>query len=158
MHDSITPARGDLLRVLRLRGDSEALEQVYAEYLAALDRACQSPDADARVLRALAVELIDCEASSLRDPARALEIAELACAASEAAGGADLWMHLDTLAQAQHQTGDTTHAVDTMRRAIAMTPAGADAPTVEEMRTRLQIFEAALSALPVAADGPDGEP
>lgn len=158
MHDSITPARGDLLRVLRLRGDSDALEQVYVEYLAALDRACQSPDADASVMRALAVELIDCEVTSLRDPARALEIAELACAEVEAAGGADLWLNLDTLARAQHRNGDTAKATDTVRRAIALVPAGADAATVDEMQSRLQAFEAELAAPPVAAEEPDRQP
>jgi hypothetical protein len=50
-------------------------------------------------------------------------------------------MYLDSLAAAQHQTGDTSAALDTQRRALELMPEGAD----PEMAERLSEYEAALA-------------
>jgi len=50
-------------------------------------------------------------------------------------------MYLDTLAPAQHKTGDTAAAIKTQKRAIQMAGENADS----EMRSRLAEYQAALS-------------
>jgi hypothetical protein len=72
---------------------------------------------------------------------RALGYSRRACAAEEAAGGGNLWQYLDTLALAQHQTGDTAAAVETQKRALSLMPA--DHAERAEMEKRLADYEAA---------------
>jgi eukaryotic-like serine/threonine-protein kinase len=103
--------------------------------------AADKPDADARVLDETAQSLLDSETEELRDPARALGYATRACVIDEAAGGASLWQYLDTLALAQHRTGDTAAAVATQQRALDLMPDGAD----PEMADRLAEYQAALT-------------
>jgi hypothetical protein len=50
-------------------------------------------------------------------------------------------MYLDTLALAQHMTGDTAAAIETQERAISLMPEDAD----PEMATRLANYEAELA-------------
>ncbi|MEZ6235177.1 MAG: tetratricopeptide repeat protein [Phycisphaerales bacterium] len=103
----------------------------------------ESPEADASTLNAAAWTLLTHDIEQLRDPRRALAYAERACAMEEAADGANLWACLDTLALAQHATGDTAAAIATQRRAIALMPTP-DAD--QEMHDRLAEYEAALQA------------
>jgi tetratricopeptide (TPR) repeat protein len=97
-------------------------------------------DANAEVLNEAAWTLLTMENESLRDPERALGFAKRACALEEEEGGESSWTYLDTLALAQHDTGDTAAAIETQTRAIALMPEGAD-PTVAE---RLAEYEATL--------------
>ncbi len=83
----------------------------------------------------------------------------------EAAGGGNLWMYLDTLALAQHRTGDTSTAIATQKRAISLLPADGDPAVAKELKKRLAEFEATPSArpnenadAPTADDKNDGEP
>jgi hypothetical protein len=55
-------------------------------------------------------------------------------------GGEQLGYVVDTLALAQHRTGDTAAAVETQRRALSLMPEGAD----PGIATRLAEYEAAL--------------
>ncbi len=64
------------------------------------------------------------------------------CALEEAAGGARLWAYLDTLALAQHLTGDTATAIETQTRAISLMPSEDADP---EMAKRLAEYETALA-------------
>jgi tetratricopeptide (TPR) repeat protein len=99
---------------------------------------------DAGMLNNTAWTLLTHEIEELRDAQRALPLAQRAGTLEEADGGANLWMYLDTLALAQHRTGDTTTAIETQKRAISLLPADADATAVKEMKARLAEFEAAL--------------
>jgi tRNA A-37 threonylcarbamoyl transferase component Bud32/tetratricopeptide (TPR) repeat protein len=112
-----------------------------------------APDADAKTINRAAWMLLAAEFEELRDPARAIGLAERACAAAEAADGVDLWFCLDTLALAQHQTGDNTAAVTTQRRAISLMPEGSEnkklgielAPDNAGLKATLEKYEAALA-------------
>ena len=98
------------------------------------------PEASAENLNAYAWALLTYEVPGLQDPARALEFAKRACEREAARGGSMLWAYLDTLALAQHRSGDTGAAVATQKRALERMPAGAD----EGVRQRLAEYEAAL--------------
>jgi tetratricopeptide (TPR) repeat protein/tRNA A-37 threonylcarbamoyl transferase component Bud32 len=102
----------------------------------------EDADASAQMLNNAAWDLLTHEFEELWDPARALLLAERACRMEKEAGGAELWGYLDTLAMAQHLTGDTAAAVNTQRRAIELMPEDAD----PEMAERLAMYEAALAA------------
>ena len=97
-------------------------------------------DATDSVLNGTAWTLLTIENENLRDPARALGFAKRACALAEESGSPQLWAYLDTLALAQHQTGDSQAAIANQKRAIALMPAGVD----PEMATRLAGYEAAV--------------
>jgi hypothetical protein len=85
------------------------------------------------------------EAPDLRDPAAALSLAERACALAEERGTYGRWNFLDTLALAQHITGDTGKAIETQRRALGLIP-----PEYHQQRRqteqKLAEYEAALAA------------
>ena len=102
--------------------------------------AAEQEGATATTLNAAAWTLLTHEPESLQDPERALGYAERACELAEGSSVGDLWALLDTLALAQHRTGDTAAAVATQRRALSLMPEGAD-PTVA---ARLAEYEAAL--------------
>ncbi|MFT4543235.1 MAG: serine/threonine protein kinase/tetratricopeptide (TPR) repeat protein [Planctomycetota bacterium] len=97
-------------------------------------------DASAEVLNGAAWTLLTNENESLRDPERALGYATRADALVEEEGREQNVALLDTLALAQHRTGDTTAAIKTLKRAIDLMPEGAD----PEMAQRLAEYESAL--------------
>jgi tetratricopeptide (TPR) repeat protein len=103
----------------------------------------EKPDAGAPALNDAAWTLLTNDMEELRDPAKALGYSRRACALEEAAGGKDLWQYLDTLALAQHRTGDTAAAVQTQRRAISLMP---DKNADPEMPKRLAEYQAALGS------------
>jgi serine/threonine protein kinase/tetratricopeptide (TPR) repeat protein len=102
-----------------------------------------APDANARALNNAAWTLLSYDIDELQDPERARSLAERACALETADGGENLWKYLDTLALAQHMTGDTATAVETQKRAISLMPSP---DAVPGMRDRLAEYEAALAA------------
>lgn len=105
----------------------------------------ESPDADARTLNNAAWSLMDHSCGDLHDPNRALPLAERACSKEEAAGGEQLWNYLDTLALAQHMSGDTQKALDTQKRAVSLIPVSANENAREDLLTNLKKYEAILS-------------
>ncbi|MCB9846086.1 MAG: tetratricopeptide repeat protein [Phycisphaeraceae bacterium] len=150
------PARADRVDYERRLADAylalgrrEEAVPLYRELLGLQTAEADKPDASDFALNEAAWFLLTHEIEELRDPARALGYAERACALEEAANGASLWQYLDTLALAQHATGDTAAAIDTQRRAISlMSTPDAD----PEMHDRLAEYEAALAA--PASGGP----
>jgi tetratricopeptide (TPR) repeat protein len=92
--------------------------------------------------------LLTCEPADLRDPVTALRLAREAV---ELTGGADPGI-LDTLALAQHLTGDTPGAIETEKKAISILPA--DAAWRGEYEAALERYEAALSG---GGEEPDEE-
>ena len=79
-----------------------------------------------------------CEPDDLRDPEAALRLARDACALTDNTNPAIL----DTLALAQHLTGDTPAAIETAKKALSLSPP--DAPRRGELEAALAKFEAAL--------------
>jgi len=106
--------------------------------------AAEQPDADLATINEAAWNLLTAEPETLRDPARALQFARRACARAEAEGNGALMYYLDTLALAQHMTGDDAAAVESQRRCIALFGESAD----PEMKASLAEYEAALAKLP----------
>ncbi len=96
------------------------------------------------VLNDYARDLLTIEARDLRDPAAALPLAERACALAEERGTYGRWNYLDTLALAQHRTGDTAKAIETQRRALGLIPQEYHQQR-KEMEERLAEYEAALA-------------
>ena len=78
-------------------------------------------------------------------PATALSFAERSCALGEEKAPAHRWNYLDTLAIAQHRTGDTAKAIETQRRALGLIPPEYHQQR-EEFEERLAEYEAALAA------------
>ncbi|MHC5002523.1 MAG: tetratricopeptide repeat protein, partial [Planctomycetota bacterium] len=117
-----------------------------------------APDADAHTLNEAAWTILAIEPArvdalrDLVDPERARQLAERACEREQRDGGKILWMYLDTLAQAQHRTGDTAAAIETQRRAIALVPESGAAVLRPGLERRLEEYEAALSS--AASAGP----
>jgi tetratricopeptide (TPR) repeat protein len=103
------------------------------------------PESDASTLNNAAWGLLMHSFEELRDPERALTFAERACSKEQASGGGNLWKFLDTLALAQHRTGDTAKAIETAKRAISLIPDGANEATITEIKTNLRTYEAALA-------------
>ena len=102
----------------------------------------EGPDASAKPLSSAAWVLTR-EIEEIHDPARALEYAQRACDLEEAMGGRILWDLLDTLALAQHKTGDTAAAVETQRRAVSIIPD--EHSQRADALQRLDEYEAALN-------------
>ena len=87
---------------------------------------------------AAAWELLTCEPTDLRDPDAALPLARDACAMTNNANHT----YLDTLALAQHLTGDTPAAIETEKKALSLLPP--DAPERSDYEAALARFEVAL--------------
>lgn len=98
----------------------------------------EKPDADANALNDYARALLTIEPADLRDPAAALPIAQKAV---EKSRGEDPDI-LDTLALAQHLTGDTRAAIETEKKALSLLPP--NAPGRGDYEAALAKFEAAL--------------
>ena len=110
----------NLLRVLRDQNKVTELRPLVADGLDRLRRAAERPDADALALHAYAWELLTCGPADLRDPERALPVAQRAV---DLDGGNDA-NTLDTLALAFQMTGDLDRAIETQQRAVARARAG----------------------------------
>ena len=92
---------------------------------------------------------LTCEPADLRDPETALRLARDACDMTDNANPG----YLDTLALAQHLTGDTPAAIETEKKALSLLPA--DAPGRGKYEAALARFEAALKKAD-AAEKPSG--
>jgi tetratricopeptide (TPR) repeat protein len=128
----------------------EALERpenalpLWIEMLDLQTAAAEAPDANAQSLNNAARTLLMYEIEELRNPTRALAYDRRACEMVETADGANLWMYLDTLALAQHKTGDTAAAIETQKRVVSLIPD--DDSKRADAEQRLNQYEAALKA------------
>ena len=129
---------------LKLGRDDEAMPFL-RELLELNISVVERRDAKPVELNNVAWLLLTHEFEELRDPRRALELARRACEAEKTAGGESLSMFLDTLALAQHRTGDTTMAIATQQKAISLQPNADDSAAMEHMLKQLAEFEAALA-------------
>ncbi len=104
----------------QMLGDLQQERRRYPEAVAAYQHALALAPDDAELLNNFAWLLLTAEDLSVRDPARALPMAE------KAAGLAPAGYILDTLAHAYRATGDPERALATELRALANDPANAD--------------------------------
>ncbi|MCZ6835773.1 MAG: tetratricopeptide repeat protein, partial [Planctomycetota bacterium] len=98
----------------------------------------EDPGASAQVLNAAAWDLLTNEHAELRDPARALPLAQRAV---DKVRGDDPAI-LDTLALAQFMSGNTAAAIETEKKALSLLPP--EAPGRDEYEAALARFETAL--------------
>jgi len=110
----------------------------YADAAAQLDAACADEPSNIGVVNDLAWLLATCTDPAVRDGRRAVQLAERACAATDAPPAA----LLDTLAAAQAESGDFAAAADTARRAIAAATAAGDTALADRVRQRRACYEA----------------
>ncbi|MCO6437608.1 MAG: serine/threonine protein kinase [Phycisphaerae bacterium] len=122
-HPRTKRAKQLLLGVYKGLGDWDKARPLVAEVMADLRSQATLPDASPFAANAYAWELLTSPVEDLRDPETALYYAQLAVEGSQA-GNAGI---LDTLALAQHMTGDSTTAIETIKRAIAILPPGPSA-------------------------------
>ena len=124
---------------------------LYRELLDLELATADDPDAAANTLNEAAWTLLTHDFEELNDPEFALGLAKRACSKEEAVRGANLWMYLDTLALAQHETGDTAKAIETQKRAVELNPDNA------ELVESLHRYEAALADVSDDTGGEDGQ-
>ena len=112
--------------------------------LEGMRRRADRPEASALDKNNAAWQLLICEPADLRDPDTALPLARDACAMTDNAH-ASYPVYLDTLALAQHLTGDTPAAIETQTTALLLLPPDAAG------RSR---YEAVLAGYEVAPRAP----
>jgi tetratricopeptide (TPR) repeat protein len=130
--------------------ERQASTQPATQLDAAPRRADFRPGASARDKNNLAWNLLTSVLADLRDPETALRLAGDACAMTDNANPG----YLDTLALAQHRTGDTPAAIETEKKALSLLPP--DASLRAELEATLARFEAALEEADTAEE-PGGE-
>ncbi|MEZ6036342.1 MAG: tetratricopeptide repeat protein [Planctomycetota bacterium] len=133
----------DAYAQLDRRDEALALQR---ELLEATSKAAKHAAAPTMLKNQVAQTLVTHRFEELQDPALALELATAACARAEKRRESSLWACLDTLALAQHRTGDDAAAAATMQRALELAPADADASEKERMQRQLSEFKAAAAA------------
>jgi len=142
-HDGQHPGRLTLMEALAdcLPEDdvSENDRTLLAEHLSERRSRAEAPEAASWVKNLYAWYLLTTPARELRDPGIALEVA---LEANEMDRHTEPW-HLDTLALAYHDTGDSRRAVEIQRGALLLVPED-DAEMRAELEQRLAEFEEAL--------------
>jgi non-specific serine/threonine protein kinase/serine/threonine-protein kinase len=132
-----------LIEVLVNCLNTEELEQgeweLLAEHLSSQGEAAAKPDASSDAKNHYAWELLTTPCRELRDPHAALDFA---LEANEIDGHSEPW-HLDTLALAYHETGDTRRAVEVQKKALSLVASGPSRMR-NELEQRLAEFEEAL--------------
>jgi serine/threonine protein kinase/tetratricopeptide (TPR) repeat protein len=135
---------GRLATYYRSVGRVDDAARVARQRLETLRRLLERGGERPQVLNDYAHDLLTIELLNLRDPSAALPLAERACAMAEERGTYGRWNYLDTLALAQHMTGNTAKAIETQRRALGLVP-----PEYHQQRReqgeRLAEYEAALA-------------
>jgi tetratricopeptide (TPR) repeat protein len=131
-------ARRNLLELYRAWGRPDRARPYVRADLAHARRVAEAPEASADAKNRCAWTLLTCQPTDLRDPEAALRLAREASAMTNHASPPVL----DTLALAQHLTGDTAAAVETERKALSLLPA--DSPGRGEYEAALARFETAL--------------
>jgi tetratricopeptide (TPR) repeat protein len=138
---------GRLATYYRSVGRVDDAARVARQRLETLRRLLERGGETPKVLNAYARDLLTIDTPDLRDPAAALPLAERACALAEERGTYGRWKYLDTLALAQHQTGDTAKAIETQRRALGLLPPDYHQQR-KEFEQSLAEYQAALAAKP----------
>jgi tetratricopeptide (TPR) repeat protein len=136
---------GRLVTFYRSAGRVDDAARVARQRLEILRRLLERGGETPKVLNEYARDLLTIEARDLRDPRAALPLAERACALAEERGTYGRWKYLDTLALAQHMTGDTAKAIETQKRALGLIPPEYHQQR-KEMEERLAEYEAGLAA------------
>jgi len=142
-HRDTDRVRRNLIELYRAQGRIDDMRPLVVDMLETARIAAERDDALALELNDYAWQLLTVEPAQLRDPVRALEVARRACEMEVAGGGSELWNYLDTLALALHLNGDTTAAVETERKALALLPL--DRPERDGLEHQLTMFEAAAA-------------
>jgi tetratricopeptide (TPR) repeat protein len=115
-------SEGRLATFYRGAGRVDDAARMARQRLETLRRLLERGGERPQVLNDYARDLLTIEAPDLRDPVVALPLAERACALAEERGTYGRWNYLDTLALAQHMTGDTAKAIETQKRALGLLP------------------------------------
>jgi len=110
----------NLVEFYKAKGRIDLVRSLAGDILAGYRAKAILPDASAKALGDYAWELCTTLAEELRDPPAALEFANKAVAATKEADPDKL----DTLALAQHMTGDSEAAAESQKKALALLPAG----------------------------------
>jgi tetratricopeptide (TPR) repeat protein len=118
---------------------SEDDRAILAEHLSERKIKSEASDAPSWAKNLYAWYLLTTPARELRDPKAALEVA---LEANEMDGHSEPW-HLDTLALAYHETGNSRKAVEIQRGALLLVPED-DADMRAELEHRMAEFEEAL--------------
>jgi eukaryotic-like serine/threonine-protein kinase len=101
-------------------GDLPRAEKAGGEAIELMRAVSERPESGAYEWNDYANALLKSEIESLRQPAKALELALRATRATNDSNA----MYLDTLAWAYYRTGDAPSAIRTERRALSLVPAG----------------------------------
>ena len=96
-----------------------------------------------RILNNAAWLLLEHYYEELRDPQRALPLAQRACDIARRHNDDNLWRWLDTLALAQHLTGDNLAAIHTQKEALQRLPEDARPEERRELKEALERYESA---------------
>ncbi len=121
---------------LQQTGDPASAHQTAQDALALLERATEKPSAGAVEWNEYADALLKVEQSDLRQPAKALHLAQNAVAATHRTNP----FFLDTLAWAYFRSGEATKAAETEREALNLLPAGATGGLHDELQSGLATF------------------
>ncbi len=135
---------GRLATYYRSAGRVDDAARVARQRLDTLRRLIERGGERPLVLNEYARDLLTIEAPDVRDPAAALPLAERACALAEERGTYGRWNYLDTLALAQHMTGDAAKAIETQKRALDLIPLEYYQQR-KEFEERLAEYEAVLA-------------
>ena len=98
----------------------------------------------AEVLNALAWALVTCPNQTLRDPSRALELAQKACALTPPKHP-QYPKYLNTLAVAHARLNNLTEAIKVSEKALALVQARGDQTIVTNLQKQLDLFREALA-------------
>ena len=137
----------NLATLYEAQGRYDEAERLYVTTLEIQKRVLgeEHPDTLAS-MNNLAWNRLTCEPADLRDPETALRLARDACAMTDNANPP----FLDTLALAQHLTGDTPAAIETEEKALSLLPPGA--PGRGDYEGALARIEAALKEADTAEE------
>lgn len=123
-------------RRLQQTGDRTSAHKTAEDALALLERATQKPSAGAVEWNEYADALLKVEQPDLRQPAKALHLAQNAVAATHRTNP----FFLDTLAWAYFRSGEAMKAADTEREALNLLPSGATGGLHDELQSGLATF------------------
>jgi tRNA A-37 threonylcarbamoyl transferase component Bud32 len=123
-------------RRLGQAGDKTAARQAAHDALDLLERAAQKPSAGAVEWNEYADALLKVDQPDLLQPAKALQLAQKAVAATNRTNP----FFLDTLAWAYFRSGDPSKAVETERDAFRLLPPGAKGGLYDELQRSMETF------------------
>jgi tetratricopeptide (TPR) repeat protein len=132
-HPTTAQVACSLLECLRDEGWPSSSRATVEKVFRSAPAFVRSADVLPRERNRLAWILLTAEPADLRDPATALVLATAACQAERVSKGPNLCTFLDTLAAAQHATGDSDSALATQQEALPLVP-----PNQEQLRSRME--------------------